>query len=180
MVAPEELGRFVHGSLERLGLEALDVEAVVDRHSAAGDFQGAGLVVRDQEHGLAIPKRTARRDAGRRQGAGLRGVRGRPDEPREQTAELGTMGARQEPQKRLTLRLAQRRQGRRQRSSGLVALHRPFRESFEGRREAGALESWRARGWSRATHAPPLPRVPRESNHGSGLQPSLTAGATGV
>ncbi len=180
MMTPEELGRLVHGALERLGLEALDVEPVVDGDATASDLQSAWLVVRHQEDRLPVAEGTARRHRSSRERAGLGWIRRGPDEPCEQTAEVRPIRPGEHTEERVPLGVGQRRQRRGERTGGLVALQGAGREPFEGRGQASALKPWRAGSWSRAAHAPPVPRVPRESNHGSARQPSLTTGADGV
>ena len=180
MVAPEKLGGLVHRPLERLRLEAIDVETVVDRHPAAGDLEGAGLAVRDEEDGVAITEGLAGADRRRCQRPRLRRARRRAHQSREQPTKVVAVDRREDPEEHIPLGHAQGGERRRQRSGGLIALERSAGEVFEGRRKASALEPGRARSWSRRAHESAVPWDPHESNHRSGAQPSLTGVAAGV
>lgn len=180
MVAPEQLGGLVDGSVERRALEPIEVETVVYGDAAAGDLQGAGLVVGDQKDRIAAAESPAGRDRHGGQHASLTGAAGGPDQAGEDPPEVAALSAGEHREQGLPLGGAQRGQRRGQRSGSGVALDRSIGQRLEGRRQASALESRRARCWSRATHLPPVPRPPRESKHGFERARALTGGTVAV
>lgn len=140
MVAPEDLRGLVDRALERLGLETVDVEALVDGDPSPGDLEGAGLVLGEEEDRVAVTEGAAGGGRGSQRPRLARARRG-PHESREEPTEVGAVSDGQDPEERLPLGGAEGRERRREGGGRLVALERPGREALEGGREASALQA---------------------------------------